>query len=190
MSGWNELVEFCACDWKDKGGWFFEFWKLEPCCGKPANLGDAIHCVICFTCCGFCSCTKLYATSVDQQCALVNHGIPMLVARCALCCMRHNYRVKNGIGPQDMGGWVGDIVFGWFLPCFMGCQILRGSESKAYDWLGQCSETGLLCCVNPCKPIYDCGQIMEMPEKDLSGVVKDASDAANSGTKKLGGGKT
>ena len=215
MSGWDDFVEFCACDWKDHGGWFFEFWKLEPCCGKPVNLGDAIHCVVCFTCCAFCSCTKLYASSLDQQCALINHGIPMLIAPCALCCMRHNFRyvpftpflrllscyisthsrfiqpnsVRNGIGPQDFGGWVGDFVFGWFLPCFMGCQILRGSESKAYDWLGQCGETGVICCVNPCKPVYDFDQVMEMPEKDLTGIVKDANTAADSGVKKLGGGK-
>ena len=189
MGGWEDFVEFCACNWHDHGGWFFEFWKVEPCCGSPANLGDACKCVVCFTCCSLCSCSKLYATSVDQDCAFVNHCLPMMISPCAMCCMRHNFRMKNQIGPQDASGWVGDCFFGWIMPCFMGCQILRASEDSAYDWLGQFQRTGFLCCVNPCKPVYDRDQLMEMPDKDLNQVVKDVGDVADGAAKKLGSNK-
>lgn len=186
MGAWEDLVEYCACDWKDHGGWFFECWKIEPCCGSPANLGDALYCVVCFTFCAPCSCSKLYASSVDQQCALVNHCLPWSCAPCMLCFMRHNFRTRWSIGPQDVHGWVGDIFFGWLVPWFMGCQILRGSEPNAYDWCGQFSETGVLCCVDPCKPLYDMEGIMKMPEKDVAGVVKDLGNTANDVKRNLG----
>ena len=68
----------------------------------------------------------------------------------------------------------------------MGCQVLRGSEARAYDWLGQCQETGIICCVNPCKPCYDQEGVLQMPEKNLNDVVKDVGGAADSAAKKMG----
>eukprot|EP00011_Vannellida_sp_DIVA3-517-6-12_P008618 CAMPEP_0114611948 /NCGR_PEP_ID=MMETSP0168-20121206/4375_1 /TAXON_ID=95228 ORGANISM="Vannella sp., Strain DIVA3 517/6/12" /NCGR_SAMPLE_ID=MMETSP0168 /ASSEMBLY_ACC=CAM_ASM_000044 /LENGTH=220 /DNA_ID=CAMNT_0001822929 /DNA_START=63 /DNA_END=725 /DNA_ORIENTATION=+ len=66
-------------DWGNHGDQCWEFWKVEPCCGRPFNLKDCCYCFWCFACCGSCVLAKLWATSEGKECGVVNHWIPWVL---------------------------------------------------------------------------------------------------------------
>jgi hypothetical protein len=173
----NQCVELCACNFGEHGGWFFEVWRLEPCCGQPANLGDALRCGICWcTCFGFCSMSALFAHSLSQPLSVVNHCLTTwLLSPCILCASRHNFRMKHSIGPLGPEGWVSDFLCAWFLgPCTL-CQILRASDGTDYDWLTKTSE-GLMCTVSP---ITCCAEYsgVQAPNASVGQAVRSTSAA-------------
>jgi len=128
-------MDVLACDWGGRPGACWEFWKCEPCCGEPCNVGDGCKCLICWHFCGTCAAAQLYAHSLGQECAIVNHFLPVFCfGPCAAVAIRHNVRVMNNAGPPagDISGLVGDIISKWcWGPC-SGCQVLRGVEKDAW----------------------------------------------------------
>ncbi|KNC49235.1 uncharacterized protein AMSG_05225 [Thecamonas trahens ATCC 50062] len=117
--------DVCACRWGDNACWGL---GCSPCCGDGEIEPEvAVECLVCWICCGPCSTCKLFASSVNQPCAVGNHIVPVA------CCswffpfiIRHNVRVNGGHGHSDMAkGCVGDIAMPLFcLPCTF-FQILR-----------------------------------------------------------------
>eukprot|EP01095_Lingulamoeba_sp_RSL-Kostka_P008168 TRINITY_DN268_c0_g1_i1.p1 TRINITY_DN268_c0_g1~~TRINITY_DN268_c0_g1_i1.p1 ORF type:complete len:179 (+),score=43.01 TRINITY_DN268_c0_g1_i1:99-635(+) len=116
--------------------------NCEPCCGAPCNLGDGCKCCLCFTCCGWCVLSELYASQLDQDCALINHCCCLSYA---LTCIRHNSRIQGNIG-NTSGGWVGDCFMSHicFL-CSLG-QTLRNEPDpeKYFGWFDNLQAKGLM----------------------------------------------
>jgi hypothetical protein len=55
--------------------------------------------VLCWSFCFFCSFGKLYAYSVDQDCACVNHCVTQIFLFPCMCvALRHNLRRKELVG--------------------------------------------------------------------------------------------
>ena len=75
---------------------------------------QAVKCFLCFTCCGVCSTAKLYASSLKQKCAIVNHCLPAILSPCLICLLRHNYRLNNGVAPSEDIGWYVTFLFHFF----------------------------------------------------------------------------
>jgi len=145
-------MAFLNMDWGDKGGKFFELWKLEPCCGKPCNVKDGAYCCLTWWCLGLCNVSKLYAASLDQDCALINHLLPSwCCGYCVAIVLRRNIRKKYGIGQDDVMNWIGDWA------CFYCCgycsfgQILRAVEIKDWDWISDVKAGGVRVKVDPFK---------------------------------------
>jgi len=132
-------MDILSLDWGGRAGAIWDVAKMEPCCGDPCNPTDGLRCFVCWYCCAICSMSKLYAHSVGQDCAIVNHVLPSFF--CGLCtaiALRHNIRVKNGVGPKamDPSGLVGDLLMQLLCgPCSI-CQVLRSVDNDAWDWLG------------------------------------------------------
>jgi len=117
-------------DWGGKAGACYEFWKLEPCCGSPCNVKDALWCMFCWYCCGFCSSTKMFASSLNQECALVPHILFMwFCSPFAGLCMRYNLRKRYGA----QGNMCGDLVCLWCFGCCACLQELRSVQPSAWD---------------------------------------------------------
>ena len=96
---------------------------------------DALECLGCWICCAPCSLCKLYGSSVDQECAVVNHILPVLCIPC-LCpfVVRHNVRVGNGHGPDGAKGWIGDLCMPIFCSLCTFGQILREVPRDSWRW--------------------------------------------------------
>jgi len=143
--GMEDLMDMLDVDWKGKGGnagicW--ECWKLEPCCGEPCNFMDGLRCVLCFWCCGPCSAGKLFAYTVEQECAVVNHCLYVCFCGCfASICLRHNLRLIHGVG--DPENWLGDIILAWVCGACAFCQELRSVDPSTWDWLTEFNEKGM-----------------------------------------------
>jgi len=138
-------MEILALEWGGRAGACWDITKLEPCCGDPVNAADAVKCIACWWCLGLCSMSKLYAFSVGQDCALVNHILPAwLCGICTATALRHNIRVKNGAGPKagDVQGIVGDAVMMIFCGACSFCQILRSVDNDSWDWLTHIQSKG------------------------------------------------
>mmetsp|Transcript_32704 Transcript_32704/g.44921 ORF Transcript_32704/g.44921 Transcript_32704/m.44921 type:complete len:152 (-) Transcript_32704:64-519(-) len=149
-------MEMFSCEWPEPGGACWEITKMEPCCGDPCNPADGAFCCLCWYFCGWCSFAKYYASSLDQECALINHCLLVCCNVWGVCSIiaRHNVRAKVGAGPDpdDTMGWVGDCVMVWFCcPCAF-CQELRAVKKEDWDWLAQIGGAGTIpISVNPFK---------------------------------------
>ena len=134
----NQNAGFLNVDWGNKGGRLWECWKLSPCCGEPCNIGDGIYCCATWWLCGLCNASQLCASSVDQDCALVNHCLPVWCCGWfALLAMRHNLRVKAGVGSDTIMEWVGDGLTTYCCGSCAMCQQLRSVEKKDWDFVGK-----------------------------------------------------
>ncbi|CUG90402.1 transmembrane protein, putative [Bodo saltans] len=114
--------------WGGSAGAIYEVWRLSPCCGSPDVMG-ALKCLGCWWLCGLCSSSKFYASSVDQQCALIPHCAMVVFLPCiTTILLRHNWRKKTGVS----GNIIGDCVCSYFCgPCSC-CQVLRAAHPG--DW--------------------------------------------------------
>ena len=118
-------------DWGGRAGKFYEFWKVEPCCGSPCNVKDALMCMICWYICGLCSFSKLYSTSTGQPCACVPHILCVwLVSPVARLFTRYNLRKKTGA----KGNMCGDFVCIYCCSICAFCQELRSVDAGAWNW--------------------------------------------------------
>ncbi|KAJ9440011.1 hypothetical protein DIPPA_10958, partial [Diplonema papillatum] len=107
-------------DWGSKGGKCYEFWNCSPCCGG--------YCCVTWWCCGCLNAPRMFAWSLDQDCACINHWV---VANClpACCCIRYSIRQKLQIpGGGPMQGLLGDcLCASWYAPpCFSICRLAGG----------------------------------------------------------------
>ena len=95
-------------DWGGNGGKCWECWVVEPCCDG--------YCCVTWYCCGCFNACHMYAWSMDQPCAIVNHCLPYTCCgSCMMCSMRYNIRKKLGIsagGPME--GFVGDCLISYW----------------------------------------------------------------------------
>lgn len=109
-------------DWG--GNACYECWKCSPCCGAP----DPMNCVLCILHWYFlspCSNCKLYATSLDQPCAIFPHCLfGCYCAPYAALFTRYNLRRKAGGKGNMVGDWVCLYCCG---PCAC-CQNLRSVQ--------------------------------------------------------------
>eukprot|EP01006_Ploeotia_vitrea_P047718 TRINITY_DN67151_c4_g1_i2.p1 TRINITY_DN67151_c4_g1~~TRINITY_DN67151_c4_g1_i2.p1 ORF type:complete len:192 (-),score=3.62 TRINITY_DN67151_c4_g1_i2:983-1480(-) len=119
-------------DWGGDAAQVYACWKVEPCCGKPFNPKDCLHCLFQFYCCGLCTFSKICAYSVDQETALLNHCLLMYCCGgCSRICIRHNLRSKAGAS----GNVVGDFCCVWCCGPCAWCQELRSMPKEAWDIL-------------------------------------------------------
>ena len=132
-----EVVEvaddLCGCRWGGNACWGI---GCSPCCGHGGiEPVPALECLGCWICCGPCSLCSLYSSSVNQNCAIVNHILPVLIIPC-LCpfVIRHNVRVGNGHGPSGPKGWIGDICMPILCTLCTFGQILRESPRDSWRW--------------------------------------------------------
>ena len=120
-------------DWgAGRGDKIYECWKCEPCCGRPCNVKDGLYCCLLSYCCGVCVSSKLYASSLNQDCAIVPH---CLMAWCCgwftACFTRYNLRKKNGVS----GNLCGDCVCIWCCGACAGCQHFRAVPKSDWDFV-------------------------------------------------------
>lgn len=122
----------------------WECWKCEPCCGDPCNFVDGLKCFLCWIlpCCSLCTAAKFYASSHEEDCTLIGHFLPYVLA--ALCAMffpipvfnyapclllrtatRHNFRNVDQTGDQRY--MFGDFLLAVCCSPFALCQELRAS---------------------------------------------------------------
>eukprot|EP01091_Cochliopodium_minus_P007558 TRINITY_DN17445_c0_g1_i1.p1 TRINITY_DN17445_c0_g1~~TRINITY_DN17445_c0_g1_i1.p1 ORF type:complete len:149 (-),score=9.09 TRINITY_DN17445_c0_g1_i1:82-528(-) len=127
-------MSFTNYDWGSHGGKCWEFYRLTPCCGLPCNVIDGLYCCACWAVCGLCSFSKLFASSVQQECKVINHCVSACVCfPCVAVWTRHNLRRQIGIGGNDCMNWCGDILCILFCgPCSI-CQMCRAFETKSWD---------------------------------------------------------
>eukprot|EP01101_Sappina_pedata_P007246 TRINITY_DN379_c0_g1_i1.p1 TRINITY_DN379_c0_g1~~TRINITY_DN379_c0_g1_i1.p1 ORF type:complete len:194 (-),score=62.60 TRINITY_DN379_c0_g1_i1:167-670(-) len=151
-------MEILSMEWAGQPGACWEVWKLEPCCGEPCNPADGVRCFLCWCCpiVGLLSAAKLYSSTQDQPCSIVNHCLPYFIPYVggilAGVSTRHNTRVKNGFGlpAGDVSGMVGDGVLLCFCgPCTFG-QLLRATKNEDWDWIKEVQEKGISVFVDPC----------------------------------------
>ena len=117
-------------DWGGNAGAVYEIWKLSPCCGATPNPKEAAYCVVCWWCLGPCVGSKLFASSLDQECALVPHMVCIwCCAPFAAVCMRYNLRKNAGAE----GNIAGDTVCLWCCGCCSFLQQLRSVPVSKWD---------------------------------------------------------
>eukprot|EP01060_Flectonema_neradi_P034293 TRINITY_DN596_c1_g1_i1.p2 TRINITY_DN596_c1_g1~~TRINITY_DN596_c1_g1_i1.p2 ORF type:complete len:158 (+),score=25.46 TRINITY_DN596_c1_g1_i1:59-532(+) len=129
-------------DWGENGGKCYDICDCAPCCSG--------YCCITWYCCGYCNAMKLYAWSMDQECALVNHCLAMYCCGlCAASSMRYGIRKKAGVqggGPLD--GCVGDMLMVWCCGACAGCQELRAAHKlggqDSWDFFGKLSVNAMV----------------------------------------------
>jgi len=140
--GWLSL------DWGEPVGACWDVFRSDPCCSD----GNCCYCCCCWMFCGLCTTSKLFATSVRQDCAVLNHCLPMYIfAPCMEVCMRHNLRRQRKVGETGSAGWIGDCcLLYWCGPCAV-CQMIRSVPVEGWDWYGQCKRTGIVFMVDPCQ---------------------------------------
>jgi len=149
--------------WKPKGeNNLWDIHKCEPCCGEPCNPMDGLRCAACWICpcCTFCTLAKFFASTLDEECTMINHCAPIVVALLvSLFCgwipgasflpwwyiitaIRHNARVRNETG--DPVHYFGDCLLGNFpiINCCALGQELRTFPKESYDWLDQMQKNG------------------------------------------------
>lgn len=115
-------------NWGGNAGACYEVWKVSPCCGSP-DIKGCLTCIACFHFCGLCTISKMFASSVDQQCSLVPHCLFVIFCpHCTAVLLRHNYRNKVGASGNLIGDFVCTYCFG---PCSF-CQVLRAANVG--DW--------------------------------------------------------
>ncbi|CAD2222898.1 hypothetical protein, conserved [Angomonas deanei] len=118
-------------DWGGEAGKFYECWKLNPCCGTPEPL-KMITCFVCWTCCGCCSQSKLYASTVGQECAFIPHCLMAFFLPCITSLIIRT-NIRNRLGVQ--GNMVGDAVCCCCCGCCSICQELRAVPREEWHLL-------------------------------------------------------
>jgi len=74
--------------------------RCQPCCGR--DIKDALYCCFCWTFCSLCTYSKLFATSVHQECHIINHCCcAMLCFPCVAVASRHNLRLRSLTGRKE-----------------------------------------------------------------------------------------
>lgn len=74
------------CGWgvsgaKGTAGGCWQCWRCAGgSCGAPVNARNALYCCACYCCCNVCVRAQLLAHSSGQQCRIVNHCGPYLIA--------------------------------------------------------------------------------------------------------------
>jgi Cys-rich protein (TIGR01571 family) len=117
-------------DWGGAAGKWYELWKCSPQCGSPDLMG-CLHCVGCWWLCGICSLSKLYATSLGDECRFVPHcAMAWCLGPCTAVFTRYNIRRKLGVN----GNMCGDFVCTCFCGLCSFCQILRASKVNDWDY--------------------------------------------------------
>ncbi|EPY16381.1 hypothetical protein STCU_11335 [Strigomonas culicis] len=117
------------CDWGGDAAECYACWKLNPCCGTPDPC-KMLSCFLCWECCYLCSFSKLFASSVEQECAIFPHCI--LVALCqpyVRLCVRNNLRRRLGV----QGSMMGDAVCCCCCWVCSFCQELRAVPREAWN---------------------------------------------------------
>jgi hypothetical protein len=118
-------------NWGAPAGQFYEFWKCAPQCGAP-DVKNCLVCVAHWYLCGPCALSKLYASSLEEECHIIPH--------CAMACFciwatlaltRHNTRRKIGVS----GNLCGDIVCTWLCGCCSLLQVIRASSVDDWNYL-------------------------------------------------------
>jgi len=139
-----------AIDWGAPGYECYALWKVEPCC---ADVGSCIYCCLCFYFCGPCTLGKLFAYSVKQDCALVNHCLPACcLGLCTAIATRHNLRTHIKVGDTTSTmGWIGDCLIVWCCGCCALAQMVRAVPKDAWDWFPHWTGGGNKISVDPCK---------------------------------------
>ncbi|KAL7704509.1 transmembrane protein [Lotmaria passim] len=118
-------------DWGGEAGKFYECWKINPCCGSP-DTKKMMCCFFCWCCCSCCSLSKLFASSVDQECALVPHCLMACFLPCITSiCVRTNLRNRLGV----KGNMMGDCICVWCCGCCSQCQELRSVPTVEWNLL-------------------------------------------------------
>ena len=115
-------------NWGGQAGAFYEVWKVAPCCGSP-DLKGCLMCIGCWWCCGPCSACKLYASSLGQPCAIVQHCLMVSCVPCTGCILRYNLRKKAGAKGNIIGDCVCLMCCG---PCAC-CQQLRSVSPSEWN---------------------------------------------------------
>jgi len=128
-----QFIGLDQIDWGGNPGKCYECWKCQPCCGD--GLFGALKCLGLWWCCGICSASKLFASSVGQQCSVWPHCL--LTWCCPLCAgvaIRNNIRRRSGAP----GHIVGDLV----CTCCCGycsfCQVLRAVQVPEWSIADGC----------------------------------------------------
>jgi len=104
----------------------------------------------------FLSSAKLYAYSTNQDCACVNHILPVFIPYVGgivvSIAMRHNLRVKVGAGlpAKDTTGILGDLIMVCIFGYCVHCQNLRSVDRGAWDWMAELSNKGFKAYEDPC----------------------------------------
>lgn len=150
-TGKTGIVPYCV--WNNDNG-LYHCQKCEPCCGEPCNPLSGLYCFLCFCCCPICTMSKMYASSLDQDWACLNHFLPFFLAYC-ICpiipipyantfpqnflraTVRHNSRVRDKTGEENH--CFGDCFLAlcpFTGPCG-ACQEIRTFAIEDWDWLGQ-----------------------------------------------------
>eukprot|EP01115_Flamella_aegyptia_P009928 TRINITY_DN4296_c2_g1_i1.p1 TRINITY_DN4296_c2_g1~~TRINITY_DN4296_c2_g1_i1.p1 ORF type:complete len:152 (-),score=35.41 TRINITY_DN4296_c2_g1_i1:18-473(-) len=139
MSGEGESPGF-YCDWGEGNGSTCYDTNCEPCCGSPCEPAAGVKCVLCFALCGYCAMAEVYAHTLDQDCAVVNHCILLPFT---LTCLRHNLRLMNNVG--DGEGWIGDFLMAYCcMLCTLGQHLRTIDEPNLYlGWFDNLKEKGL-----------------------------------------------
>lgn len=135
----------CNLDWGDHGGCCCDFiymrgWSFDtPEATRCDRCLTCLHMYCCFCVFGWCTSARVFASSMDQSCAIVNH---CWLAYAFPCCVgvlsRHNLRKKLKIGGS---GWCGDILAVWFCPCCSALQMYRSLPHAGWDWTETVSDT-------------------------------------------------
>ncbi|KPA75859.1 putative transmembrane protein [Leptomonas pyrrhocoris] len=129
--GVSGLLGIDQIDWGGEAGKFYECWKINPCCGSP-DAKKMLCCLFCWCCCSCCSMSKLFASSVDQECALVPHCLMACFLPCITAiCVRTNLRNRLGV----QGNMVGDCICVWCCGCCSQCQELRSVTTEEWNLL-------------------------------------------------------
>jgi len=144
----------CEWDWEGNGGHCInDCLKCEPCCGDPCNVKDGAYCFFCFWCCGPCTACKMWASSMGQECAIVNHCLPILIPYFTIwmgTSTRAGLRMKHGVG--ENGCTLGDCLMTCCVcTCACShCQHCRSVPISDWDWFEQCQNSGVVVTAEPC----------------------------------------
>ena len=141
LSETHKSADCCNMDWDDQGGCCLEFCWVKPdsgltCCDGFANCA---HATLCFCIFGLCSASKMYASSMNQPCSIVNHCCLIWeFPSCVRILTRHNIRKKLMVGGS---GWCGDIAMGCLCPYCSDMQMARALGRDGWDWTESISDT-------------------------------------------------
>ncbi|ELR12480.1 uncharacterized protein ACA1_330540 [Acanthamoeba castellanii str. Neff] len=140
--------------WPGAGGACWELWKCSPCCGDPCNFNDGLYCCFTWYCCTPCNLSKLWAHTLEQDCQFINHFIPTFLFSCIVGpIVRHNLRLKAGVGEDDAANWIGDFFCAWCCGICTVAQFMRTTSKSDWDSLNDLSEHGLRIYVEPIKMV-------------------------------------
>lgn len=122
-------------DWEERGGCCCNCcWLQAEDRNKSAGelCGKCCWNFACFCFCNPCASGKLYATSLKQECAIINHCCCyMCFPICIMACTRQNIRKHLRIGDE---GCIGDLCMVLVCPCCAQMQMQRAVPDEGWDW--------------------------------------------------------